>query len=68
MKFPPDWYIRRSLKDQELADIPEVLRLMRLSYWNGFTFGALERQVTVAHGEARDAIMRMTDGSLAEMD
>jgi hypothetical protein len=68
MKFPPDWYIRRSLKDRELADIPEVLRLMRLSCWNGFTFGALARQVTVAHGEARDAIMRMTDGSLAEMD
>jgi hypothetical protein len=51
-----DWRLRHLRKRYGLPDIPEVRKLMRLSWWNGFTFGALERQVSAADEVAKQAL------------
>jgi len=35
-----DWRLRSVLRRSGLPDLPEVRKLMRASYWHGFTFGA----------------------------
>ena len=57
-----DWRLRRHLARHDLPDLPEVRRLMRLSWWNGFTGGALEHRVAVARREAFQAIARQGTG------
>lgn len=56
MKNLLDRRLRRKREESGLPDLPEIRRLMRLSWWNGFTFGALERQVRAAHKEAFKAL------------
>ena len=51
-----DRRLRRHLAKYELPDLPEVRRLMRLAYWNGFTLGALKRRLPAARREAALAI------------
>jgi hypothetical protein len=38
-----DWRMRNLLRRSGLPDMPEVRKLMRASWWNGFTFGAAYR-------------------------
>jgi hypothetical protein len=56
MTFLLDWRLRQRLAKYDLPDLPEVRRLMRLSYWNGFTFGALKPRVAAAGEEALRAV------------
>ena len=51
-----DWRLRKVLRKTGLPDLPEVRRFMRIAWWNGFTFGAFEREVAVARKEALEAI------------
>ena len=51
-----DWRLRRFLARSERPDLPEVRKMLRLAWWNGFTFGALQRQSDAAHQEAQKAI------------
>lgn len=53
-----DWRLRAVRKKTGLPDLPEVRALMRISWWNGFTFGALEHRVTAARREALNAVAR----------
>lgn len=55
-EFASSWRLRRISRKYGLPDLPEVRKLMRLSWWNGFTFGAFEYRVTAAREEALDAI------------
>lgn len=51
-----DWRLKDLLPRHDLPGLPEVRRLMRLSWLNGFTFGAFERRVTEARAQALTAI------------
>jgi hypothetical protein len=51
-----DWRLRRVLRKHDLPDLPEVRRMLRLAFWNGFTSGALEHRASRARGEALKAI------------
>lgn len=53
-----DWRLRRVLKKSNLPDLPEVRRMMRLSWWNGFTGGAFEREAELARVEAFAAMLK----------
>jgi hypothetical protein len=51
-----DWRMRRLRREFDLPDLPEVRRLFRMSWLNGFTFGAFEREVAAARREALKAL------------
>ena len=53
-----DRRMRGALRESGLLGVPEVRRMMRLAWLNGFTFGALERQLSQARQEAIEAIAR----------
>ena len=55
-----DWRLRRHLRRSGLPDLPEVRKLMRLAWWNGFTFGALQHQADAARTEALEALAHYT--------
>jgi hypothetical protein len=59
MKRLLDWRLTRLRRKHALPDLPEVRRLFRLSWLNGFTFGAMGRQVGVARAEALAAIAKV---------
>lgn len=56
-----DWRMRGLLRKLDVPDLPEVRKMMRLAWWNGFTFGALEHQANAARREALEAIAAMPD-------
>jgi hypothetical protein len=53
-----DWRLRRVLRKSGIPDLPEVRRMMRLAWWNGFTFGAFERKAAAAREEGLAALRR----------
>jgi hypothetical protein len=53
-----DWRLRRALQRSGLPDLPEVRKFMRMSYWNGFTFGSLQSRMPAARAEALIAVAR----------
>jgi len=65
MKRLMDWRLARLRREHALPDLPEVRRLLRLSWLNGFTFGAMERQVALASAEALTAIAKVAAQSAA---
>jgi len=60
LKSALDWHLRVVLRRSGLPDLPEVRRLTRASWLNGFTFGAYpgRQGVRAIRDEARDAIGR----------
>lgn len=67
-----DWRLRRLLRKHDLPDLPEVRKMLRLAWWNGFTsvfrggIGAFERQEAVAYQAAMEALRRvLSRGRLA---
>ena len=58
-----DRRLSRLRRKHGLPDLPEVRRFLRLSWLNGFTFGAMERQVREAKAEALAAIAKMAPGT-----
>ena len=52
--------MRRLLKKYDVPDLPEVRKMMRAAWWNGFTFGARQRQVDTARQEAFRALVKYT--------
>ena len=58
--IPPHWLMHYWLRNDkislELLGIPEVRKLWRLSFWNGFLGGGLQRQVAASREEAINAI------------
>ena len=51
-----DWRLRRYIAKSDLPDLPEVRKMMRLAWWNGFTFGALQHRSDAAHRQAQEAL------------
>jgi hypothetical protein len=53
-----DRRLSRLRRKHRLPDLPEVRKMMRLAWLNGFTFGACERQVAAAREEGLQALRR----------
>lgn len=53
-----DWRLSRVVRRMGLPDLPEVRRYMRMSWWNGFTLGALAGRMPALRTEALVAVAR----------
>lgn len=51
-----DWRLSRLRRKHRLPDLPEVRKMMRYAWLNGFTNGAFERQAAGARDEAFAAL------------
>jgi hypothetical protein len=56
MKRLREWAICRFLTLPGVPDLPEVRRALKMTFWNGLTFGALERRAKTARAAAFEAL------------
>lgn len=56
------WRLRAVVRRSGLPDLPETRTLLRLSYWNGFTGGALATRVASARAAALAAVAAYSSG------
>jgi hypothetical protein len=59
-----DWRLAPLRRERGLPDLPEVRRMLRLSWLNGFTGGAFRRQAAAAGEEGLEALLRHARGEM----
>lgn len=57
-----DWRLARLRRERGLPDLPEVRKMLRLSWLDGFTNGAFRREAAAAREEGREALLRHARG------